>query len=237
MPAAPPPVPDDGAPKRLLDARAAGDAQGEDRRTRLAAKRARAVLDWVLSGSAATVAVCALGVSLYQTWLARQQQRASVWPRLELSRLVNDSTYVDGVRNVGLGPALVRDVRVTLDGRPVDGAGVGGGEALLRTLLDSARMRALGRDTAALPRLELHALASGQVLLPGAAVETFVFAARGPYARAVFEAAERRRLRTSICYCSLYGDCWRIGADAPPAGASAGDGEPTPVRACRTRGR
>ncbi len=64
--------------------------------------------------SAIVIGVCALGVSLYETHLMREEQRSSVLPILELAR----SYYVDGrsdstsewrlelyVENVGIGPA------------------------------------------------------------------------------------------------------------------------------------
>ena len=76
--------------------------------------------------SAVVIGVCALAVSLYETKLMREEQRAAVLPLLELAR----SHYVDNdgdasrwrlslhAENVGIGPARVRDFTVTVDGEP-----------------------------------------------------------------------------------------------------------------------
>jgi hypothetical protein len=72
---------------------------------------------------AAVVSVCALGVSLYQAKLSRQQQLASVWPYVSLNGYgsADSEKHVWGVRvvNNGLGPAIVERVELLLDGKPM----------------------------------------------------------------------------------------------------------------------
>lgn len=79
----------------------------------------------VVGVSAVLIGVCALFVSLYETRLMRQEQRAAVLPILELGRL----HYVSGddqqrwrlslhTTNVGIGPARVLEFHVTVDGEP-----------------------------------------------------------------------------------------------------------------------
>ena len=76
--------------------------------------------------SAVVIGVCALGVSLYETNLMREEQRAAVIPLVELSR----SYYVDhdraegervrldlNIANVGIGPARISDFQVRVDDR------------------------------------------------------------------------------------------------------------------------
>ena len=190
---------------------------GEERSVRLDARRARTVLDWVLSASAALVALCALGVSLYQTRLMREQQRASVWPRLDLPQTTGGSTYGRMVRNQGLGPALVRSVEVTVDGRPMHRWN----DVATALLADSAD-EIFRRDTAL--AAQHNSVKRGLVILPGATVHHMRLESR--IVAPLFERAARRRLQTTICYCSLYGDCWiaREAAD-----------DPAPVRACPAR--
>src|SRR4051812_36288385 len=67
---------------------------------------------------ATLVGVSALFVSGYTAYVQRQQVRAAVWPILEFSTS-NDPTIRLTLDNKGIGPAIVRHVRVTVDGEPV----------------------------------------------------------------------------------------------------------------------
>lgn len=69
----------------------------------------------ILSITATIVSVCALFVAAYQTILMRQQQGASVWPKLIIGHgyIMNagdNSFYRLYVRNVGIGPAVIQNV-------------------------------------------------------------------------------------------------------------------------------
>ena len=77
--------------------------------------------------SAVVIGVCALGVSLYETSLMREEQRAAVIPLVELARShwIDDNAENQNkwrlsmhAENVGIGPARVADFRVTVDGEP-----------------------------------------------------------------------------------------------------------------------
>jgi hypothetical protein len=72
--------------------------------------------DWIALSSA-VVAICALGVSIWQGYVARLHCRLSVTPHIDVVFDVsgphgNDIT----LKNGGLGPAIVRSVEVTLGG-------------------------------------------------------------------------------------------------------------------------
>ena len=64
------------------------------------------------------VGVCALCVSAYTAHVQRQQVRAAVWPILEF-----DSSNAPDIHftlaNKGVGPAIIRNVIVRVDGQPV----------------------------------------------------------------------------------------------------------------------
>ena len=64
------------------------------------------------------VGVCALCVSGYTAHVQRQQVRAAVWPILEF-----DSSNAPDIHftlaNKGVGPAIIRNVIVRVDGQPV----------------------------------------------------------------------------------------------------------------------
>lgn len=76
----------------------------------------------ILSITATIVSICALFVATYQTILMRQQQSAAVWPKLVIgqgyiSNAGNDSFYRLFVRNVGIGPAIIRETSITYKGQ------------------------------------------------------------------------------------------------------------------------
>jgi len=76
----------------------------------------------VLSLSAMAVGVCSLFITLYQTYLTRQAQSASVLPYFAFAiTSTNDGAYLT-LRNDGVGPGRLDAVRVHYKGRttPVD---------------------------------------------------------------------------------------------------------------------
>jgi len=163
-------------------------------------------VDRWLSVAAGVAALFAVGVSLYQAGLARQQLRASAWPHLAQSNsYVPEQPYTRQVENQGVGPARVRAFRVLVDGRPVQTWG-----AVVRSLTGAP-------DSGVV----YSSLSRGNVLPPGTGV-TLLRLPPGAQA-GLFWAAAQTRLETVICYCSIYDECWE---------ADSRKEEPAPVRAC-----
>jgi hypothetical protein len=160
----------------------------------------------IVSSSASLVAVIALGTSLYEARLNREQQRASVWPYVTQGNTgTYTASYARVVRNVGIGPAKVRSFQVWVRGRP---------RHSWREVFDAVHAPVSGSAylTAGLAR--------GMVLPPG--VEVKLLAISDSAAAVVF-AQRLKQVDTRICYCSLYDECW---ADA------RGMEEPEPVDSC-----
>jgi hypothetical protein len=157
--------------------------------------------------SGVLVGALALGVSAYTAWLQRRQAEAAVWPHV-----VSYSSNVPNVRwelvNKGVGPALIRSVRIELGGKPIRrwselllAAGVKdpGGKYLHSTL----RRRVLS------PNEQLPAFSLKEV---DAAIANHIH-------------LELERLRLSLCYCSVFEECW--------SHVDGGEGERTErVKAC-----
>jgi hypothetical protein len=72
--------------------------------------------DGVAAVIAALVGLLALCVSGYTAWLQREQVRAQVWPYLETG--ISGSKHELILVNKGVGPALIRSVKVYVDGKP-----------------------------------------------------------------------------------------------------------------------
>jgi hypothetical protein len=74
----------------------------------------------ILVAAGVVIAVVALTVSVYQSWLARDHNRRSVRPALALQvRFRAGETAGLRLTNSGLGPAILTRTRLWLDGAPV----------------------------------------------------------------------------------------------------------------------
>ena len=145
----------------------------------------------------------ALSLSAYQarlmneqTRLMQTQARASVWPYVAIGYSISDEGENRGYRrqisNDGVGPARIESVTMTLDGQRV-----GNWRQVFRTLYGDA-------DVAA-----TYSKIYGRVLPPSTNRETTIDAlvlANMEQAKTLYAAQDR--LDMTICYCSVYGDCW-----------------------------
>jgi hypothetical protein len=158
------------------------------------------------------VGLCALCVSGYTAYMQRQQVRAMVWPILEFQSS-NDPNIHLSLTNKGVGPAIIRDVTVKVDGQPV------------RDWVDALeRMMGPGKPSAwirssATPEFGYsESDMSGRVLSAGESITTFTpwdaqrtpitYDKSNPVYVQMNEA--RFRIEVEICYCSTLGDCWTL---------------------------
>ena len=146
--------------------------------------------------SAVVIGLCALGVSMYETSLMREEQRAAVMPILELGRSFNVSAsdpsknrFALLAQNVGIGPARVLDFKVMVDGKP--------------QLTWGATMRAL---TEADQRIS-HSMSviNGRTIPPDKTVRIFELKDMN-FLEEILE--ENERLEFEACYCSIFNECW-----------------------------
>lgn len=149
--------------------------------------------------SAVIIGVCALGVSLYETSLMREEQRAAVMPMLELMRSYNlpdDGESESKARlwlhaeNVGIGPARVQDFRVTVDGQPHTSWGSAFGALIGRTEAVS-----YGQSTI-----------NGRTIPPERSVLMFEL---NDTELATAIIAEFDRIDFEACFCSIFEECWK----------------------------
>ena len=78
--------------------------------------------DKIISTTALIVGVGSLFVIVYQTTLIRQAQYASVLPYLEIYSSQSSNKYLKwNLSNTGLGPAIIKDVRVQYQGKVYEG--------------------------------------------------------------------------------------------------------------------
>jgi hypothetical protein len=164
--------------------------------------------DRITSLSAIVAAIAAVLVAAYETRLNREYQRISVWPRLQQSNsFVPGEPYLRTVANVGVGPALIRSVQVSVDG------------VLCRTWPEVIRAM-VGKPV---PGHIYSSLNAGAVVLPDKPINVLNLPP-GEDALKFAEEAQGKRLSIRICYSSLYDEHWL---------SDSFEAYPKPVAECR----
>jgi len=149
------------------------------------------------------VGLCALCVSGYTAYIQRQQVRAAVWPILQF-----DSSNAPDIHftlaNKGVGPAIIRNVIVKVDGQPVKNwyevldKLVGPGQHPGSESDMSGRVFAAGETTTVFTPFD------------PATGKPFAFDKSNPLW--VKMNKERERVTVEICYSSTLGECWTVRA-------------------------
>jgi hypothetical protein len=150
---------------------------------------------------ATLVGFLALCVSAYTAYMQRQQVRAAVWPILEFDSSNGPISFT--LANKGVGPAIIKQVIVKVDGQPVKNW-----SEVLEKLLGPGEHRYAESDM------------SGRVMSAGESMTALTptdddrnplnFDKSNPLW--VKLNTERLRVSVEICYCSTLGECWRLRA-------------------------
>jgi hypothetical protein len=155
----------------------------------------------ILSVVGVFIAVLALYAALTESAAVRQQTSAAVWPFVQITTADFDSGdragFALSVTNAGVGPALVHSMRVVIDGEPMhDWAHV------------VARLGGTPDD-----QVERNSV-SNRVLSPGQKVD--LIATTSPaLARAFHAVVGNPENSVSLCYCSIFDDCWLVDSRRP----------------------
>jgi hypothetical protein len=160
-----------------------------DKVTRDALNRVPNRRDW--DGAAAVIAafvgLLALCVSGYTAYLQKQQVRAQVWPYLEPG--MSSSKREIMLFNKGVGPAIIRNVQMRVDGKPQ------------RNWTEVFTALGITYDHH-IP----YSTINGVVIPGNDRIEQLAFPTPEDfnlYSRQV------QRVNLKICYCSSLGDCWQ----------------------------
>ena len=193
----------------MIDRNPAGNRIGfvpEKRATR-GASRYDAVI-------ATLVGVCALCVSGYTAYVQRQQVRAAVWPILEFySSNAPDIHFT--LANKGVGPAIIRNVIVKVDGQPVKNwyevldKLVGPGQHPGFESDMSGRVFAAGETTTVFTPFD------------PATGKPFAFDKSNPLWVKINK--DRDRVTVEICYSSTLGECWTVRGGGPTAASTTAE--------------
>jgi hypothetical protein len=149
--------------------------------------------DGVAAIIAAFVGLLALCVSGYTAYLQRQQVRAQVWPYLEPG--MSSSKREITMFNKGVGPAIIRNVQVLVDGKPQ-----GNWKAVFA---------ALGLDyDHHIPYSTLN----GIVISGNDHIEQLAFPTNEDFNLFAHQVS---RIEMKVCYCSSLDECWLFDDSGP----------------------
>ncbi len=178
-------------------------------------------LDFVIALGALLISTVAALATVYQTRVLASQFSAAVWPYVSFDD-TNSPTFLEiDIRNDGLGPAIVRSVKLTWDGAPQSSV-----EAMFRTLAnrDPRTLRAIRAALRAGEAMKLTtSTPTAGMVIPANSQHT-VIRMEGAVMVQRFR-PEMSRFGMSLCYCSLTGSCWTQSYQNRA-------GEPTSARSC-----
>jgi hypothetical protein len=140
--------------------------------------------------AALIVSITAVVVGVYEAALQRKHDVAEVWPHLELSTWLSDTTATFRIGNTGLGPAIVNFVEVRVDGKAQRNW-----QEALRTLY--------GHE----PPPHSYATTVGQALRPGDRMVLVDFPTAG--LRQEFWSWVNR-VSVRVCYKSVFDQYWYV---------------------------
>jgi hypothetical protein len=149
--------------------------------------------DGVAAIIAACVGLLALCVSGYTAYLQRQQVRAQVWPYLEPG--MSSSKREITMFNKGVGPAIIRNVQVLVDGKPQ-----GNWKAVFAAL-------GLNYDHH-IPYSTLN----GIVISGNDHIEQLAFPTNEDFNLFAHQVS---RIEMKVCYCSSLDECWLFDDGGP----------------------
>jgi hypothetical protein len=154
--------------------------------------------EMIVATAAIAVSILTLFVYIYQARIMADQQHTSVWPYVEwTTTFYSEETqeFYISVVNKGVGPALVKDTNLYLDD----------------TLYTYHEHRDFLANLFGLERGNLDSLwvmssvVENRVMAPGEEVKLLHVKSRRATRIPQFDF---RRYKYTICYCSIYGDCW-----------------------------
>ncbi|HEY2516544.1 MAG TPA: hypothetical protein VGI39_36995, partial [Polyangiaceae bacterium] len=136
--------------------------------------------------------------------------KAQVFPRLQLGVRWIGKEWQFVASNVGVGPADIRRIRLTVDGQR------------MTSWFAAEKALMSGGPT------DIGAIGETLTMVPGGATIAPFTVGDREIARMMF--VERSRLGVELCYCSTLGDCWTV------AGSGVENGLPAPAQDCAPDG-
>lgn len=155
-------------------------------------KKKKVEKQWIVAIAAVVVSVLTLFVYFYQARVMMKQQHISVWPYLEWTTTLSDEQgFYLSVQNKGIGPAIVKSTDLRLDDKPLEA------RAMLKELL----------GTKADSLWIFGSVIDYRVIAPGEEIRLF-HVKDNENVKVPDLMNDLKRIYYTVCYCSVYDDCW-----------------------------
>ena len=166
--------------------------------------------DIIIAVCALLISALATGATYYQSKIVERQLSAQVWPYVSISNTFSPDSLDVTISNDGLGPAVVRSLVVTVDGKPQRDVA-----SALSHLVGDAHVKP--HETIS---FDSTSMGSGGVLAVGGK-RTVMHLQSATLAGAA--AAQYARVDITTCYCAIIvGNCWhKDGRDENPVEVSS----------------
>lgn len=151
--------------------------------------------DRLASVFAVALSLTALFVSVLEVFTTRAQQRAAVWPHLEISESYSEEGFQLRLTNKGVGPALTSDLRLSFLGQSVAD-------------LDALILKTLGPDDAFSYERYTRSIPSNSVIAAGEKIVLFSVEWDDQTRRLISAWSDKVDLKS--CYCSIHNECWSV---------------------------
>ncbi|ABE54067.1 conserved hypothetical protein [Shewanella denitrificans OS217] len=145
--------------------------------------------EMIVALSALLIGLVTAFTSIYSAYVDRAYSRASVWPRIEISRNFGAETFGYNVTNSGTGPAMINYAKVNYD------------STFIKSWSDIDVF-----DKVIQSHVGNRILSSQQTIQP------LVY--QGDKVKDILIADEM--IGIELCYCSIYDECWVIDRENRP---------------------
>ena len=193
-------------------------------------ERRRRVIELVIAGAIVAISLASLFTAVYQSIIMRRTLEASVWPRVEWKNSSYDeerrvNAIVFALANRGVGPARIARVEILLKGKRMANEDA----LLLDCCVDGATREERSVTLKRLTERTFTSTLDGAAITPSQERILFQFdrPVEDPLALAVWDRLNeiRDELDLTVCYCSVFDECWTTRARAYTQATE-------PVRSC-----
>ncbi len=154
--------------------------------------------DLVIALMAVIIGLLTMFVYIYQANIMSKQMHAAAWPYLEVSFSSSDNSFLISVQNKGVGPAIIKSAYITADNIRFSEN---------QKKIDSLMEAITGKKHV----LTGYTNIRSRVLSPGDQI-AFAEFKDSTTAAMVMPALAKHKVQLTICYCSIYEECWKLDA-------------------------
>ncbi|WP_044556071.1 hypothetical protein [Shewanella piezotolerans] len=149
--------------------------------------------EMIVALSALLISIVTTVVGIYSAYIDRAYARASVWPRVEIARSFGKTFFNYQIANNGTGPAIIKHAAISYKSKPIK----------------------IWTDIPELPYITQSHL--GNRIMPAESIIKPLTYEGAQYQQFL---AIDDDIKISLCYCSIYDECWLVDRETAPKSVS-----------------